>query len=34
MPAKLEGRENEHDGPANRLEAFALELRLSGKRPG
>jgi hypothetical protein len=27
MPAKLEGPENEPDGPANGLEAFALELK-------
>jgi|HubBroStandDraft_1064217.scaffolds.fasta_scaffold36736_1 transcriptional regulator with XRE-family HTH domain len=34
MPAKLEGRENEPDGPANGLEAFALELKAQREAAG
>ena len=34
MPAKLEGRENEPDGPANGLEAFALELKAQREAGG
>jgi transcriptional regulator with XRE-family HTH domain len=34
MPAKAGGRENESDGPANGLEAFALELRAQREAAG
>jgi len=34
MSAKLEGRENEPDGPANGLEAFALELKAQREAAG
>jgi transcriptional regulator with XRE-family HTH domain len=34
MPAKMEGRENEPDGPANGLEAFALELKAQREAAG
>jgi hypothetical protein len=34
MPARMEGRENDGDGPANGLEAFAQELKAQRKWPG